>query len=257
MKYAVQISESVEQTKVTKTNTTVRLNKYLSESGFCSRREADRLIERGDVFVDGVQATMGMQVTDDQVIKVGAKQVKRTNDVVYLVLNKPIGITCTTDTAIKGNLTTFMNLKQRIFPIGRLDKDSSGLILMTSDGDVVNQILRSENHHEKEYIVTVNRPYDQTFLNQMANGVEIFNMVTNKKQTTKPCTIIPITSDTFKLILTEGMNRQIRRMTQVLGYRVIDLKRVRVMNILLGDLPLGHWRYLTQAELTELKLKIT
>lgn len=256
MKQAIRDDLEASQAKVTIQRDSIRLNKYLSESGYCSRRQADRYIEDGAVFVDGIQAVLGTFVEQGQSVSVHGKTITRQSDAVYLVLNKPIGITCTTDEMIEGNLTSFMQVKQRIFPIGRLDKESSGLLLMTSDGDVVNQILRSENNHDKEYIVTLNRPYDQAFLNQMASGVEIYNMVSNRKQTTKPCVLKPITDCIFSLVLTEGLNRQIRRMTQALGYRVVELKRVRIMHIELGDLEIGHWRYLNQAELSELKARI-
>ncbi len=186
---------------------TIRLNKYISESGFCSRREADKLIESGLVTIDGIKASMGTKVSKGQKVKVNGKLISKEEDLVYIVLNKPVGITCTTEHKVKGNIVDFVNHKKRIFPIGRLDKDSQGLILMTNDGDIVNKILRAGNNHEKEYIVTVNKPINDDFVKRMSNGIKI------------------------------------------LGYEVVKLKRIRIMNITLGELRIGEWRDLTYKEL--------
>lgn len=222
---------------------TVRLNKYISESGFCSRREADKLIESGVVTIDGVKATMGTKVSNGQKVKVNGKLISKDEDLVYIVLNKPVGITCTTEHKVKGNIVDFVNHKKRIFPIGRLDKDSQGLILMTNDGDIVNKILRAGNNHEKEYIVTVNRPINEEFVQRMGNGIRILGQVTKK------CYVKKEGNNTFRIILTQGLNRQIRRMCEALGYEVVKLKRIRIMNINLGDLRIGEWRDLTYKEL--------
>ena len=222
---------------------TVRLNKYISESGFCSRREADKLIESGVVTIDGVKATMGTKVSNGQKVKVNGKLIYKDEDLVYIVLNKPVGITCTTEHKVKGNIVDFVNHKKRIFPIGRLDKDSQGLILMTNDGDIVNKILRAGNNHEKEYIVTVNRPINEEFVQRMGNGIRILGQVTKK------CYVKKEGNNTFRIILTQGLNRQIRRMCEALGYEVVKLKRIRIMNINLGDLRIGEWRDLTYKEL--------
>ncbi|WP_195986880.1 23S rRNA pseudouridine(2604) synthase RluF [Clostridium sp. D53t1_180928_C8] len=222
---------------------TVRLNKYISESGFCSRREADKLIENGVVTIDGVKATMGTKVSKGQIVKVNGKLISKEEDLVYIVLNKPVGITCTTEHKVKGNIVDFVNHKKRIFPIGRLDKDSQGLILMTNDGDIVNKILRAGNNHEKEYIVTVNKPINEEFVRRMSNGIKILGQVTKK------CYVKKEGNNTFRIILTQGLNRQIRRMCEALGYEVVKLKRVRIMNINLGELRMGEWRDLTYKEL--------
>ena len=222
---------------------TIRLNKYISESGFCSRREADKLIESGLVTIDGVKATMGTKVSKGQKVKVNGKLISKDEDLVYIVLNKPVGITCTTEHKVKGNIVDFVNHKKRIFPIGRLDKDSQGLILMTNDGDIVNKILRAGNNHEKEYMVTVNKAITDDFIKKMSSGVRILGTVTKK------CFVKKEGSKVFRIILTEGMNRQIRRMCEALGYEVVKLKRIRIMNINLGDLRIGEWRDLTYKEL--------
>ena len=222
---------------------TVRLNKYISESGFCSRREADKLIESGVVTIDGVKATMGTKVAKGQKVKVNGKLISKDEDLVYIVLNKPVGITCTTEHKVKGNIVDFVNHKKRIFPIGRLDKDSQGLILMTNDGDIVNKILRAGNNHEKEYIVTVNKPINEEFVRRMSNGIRILGQVTKK------CYVKKESNNTFRIILTQGLNRQIRRMCEALGYEVVKLKRIRIMNINLGELRIGEWRDLTYKEL--------
>ena len=222
---------------------TVRLNKYISESGFCSRREADKLIESGVVTIDGIKATMGTKVSKGQIVKVNGKLISKEEDLVYIVLNKPVGITCTTEHKVKGNIVDSVNHKKRIFPIGRLDKDSQGLILMTNDGDIVNKILRAGNNHEKEYIVTVNKPINEEFVRRMSNGIKILGQVTKK------CYVKKEGNNTFRIILTQGLNRQIRRMCEALGYEVVKLKRIRIMNINLGELRMGEWRDLTYKEL--------
>ena len=222
---------------------TVRLNKYISESGFCSRREADKLIESGVVTIDVIKATMWTKVSKGQSVKVNGKLISKEEDLVYIVLNKPVGITCTTEHKVKGNIVDFVNHKKRIFPIGRLDKDSQGLILMTNDGDIVNKILRAGNNHEKEYIVTVNKPINEEFVRRMSNGIKILGQVTKK------CYVKKEGNNTFRIILTQGLNRQIRRMCEALGYEVVKLKRIRIMNINLGELRIGEWRDLTYKEL--------
>ena len=221
----------------------VRLNKYISESGFCSRREADKLIQRGLVTIDGVKAEMGTKVTKGQKVRVNGILISKEEELVYIALNKPVGITCTTEHKVKGNIVDFVNHKKRIFPIGRLDKDSQGLILMTNDGDIVNKILRAGNNHEKEYIVTVNKPINDEFVKKMSNGIRILGQVTKKCYVNKEC------KNTFRIILTQGLNRQIRRMCESLGYEVVKLKRIRIMNINLSDLKIGKWRELTYNEL--------
>ena len=217
---------------------TIRLNKYISESGFCSRREADKLIESGLVTIDGIKASMGTKVSKGQKVKVNGKLISKEEDLVYIVLNKPVGITCTTEHKVKGNIVDFVNHKKRIFPIGRLDKDSQGLILMTNDGDIVNKILRAGNNHEKEYIVTVNKPINDDFVKRMSNGIKILGQVTKK------CYVKKEGNNTFRIILTQGLNRQIRRMCESLGYEVVKLKRIRI-----GELRIGEWRDLTYKEL--------
>ncbi|MDM0456878.1 23S rRNA pseudouridine(2604) synthase RluF [Clostridium perfringens] len=224
----------------------VRLNKYISETGFCSRREADKLIEQGRVKIDGVKATTGMKVSKGQSVFIDGKPLKVENELVYIVLNKPVGITCTTESKIKGNIVDFINHEKRIFPIGRLDKDSQGLIFMTNDGDIVNKILRAGNNHEKEYIVTVNKPITDEFIKGMSNGVPILGTVTKK------CLVKKESKNSFRIILTQGLNRQIRRMCEYFGYEVKKLERIRIMNVSLGNLKIGSWRYLTKKELTEI-----
>nr|WP_319265621.1 23S rRNA pseudouridine(2604) synthase RluF [uncultured Draconibacterium sp.] len=223
-----------------------RLNKAISETGFCSRREADRLIENGKVKVNGEVAGLGVQVTIDDRIEVDGQLVTKEVPNIYLAFHKPVGITCTTDTSKKDNIVDFINFPERIFPIGRLDKPSEGLIFMTNDGDIVNKILRAGNNHEKEYIVNVNRKITQAFIRQMSNGVPILDTVTKK------CRVERINDFTFRIILTQGLNRQIRRMCAHLGYEVTRLKRVRIMNIELGNLKRGKYRHFTSEELKEI-----
>jgi 23S rRNA pseudouridine2604 synthase len=220
----------------------LRLNKYISETGLCSRREADARIEAGRVTINGVVATLGTQVATGDVVCVDGKPVGGQERHVYIALNKPIGITSTVEPHIAGNLLEVVKYPQRIFPIGRLDKDSEGLLLLTNNGDIVNEILRSENEHEKEYVVTVDRPVTEIFLNGMASGVRILGTVT------KPCKVRRVGAGTFRIILTQGLNRQIRRMCSFFGYKVLKLQRVRIINLQLGDLKPGQWRQLEPAE---------
>ncbi len=224
-----------------------RINKYLSEVGYCSRRAADRLIEQGRVTINGKVPEMGTKVFENDEVRVDGEHISNPKEKpVYLAFNKPIGIVCTTDTRVeKDNIIDFINYPKRIFPIGRLDKPSEGLIFLTNDGDIVNKILRARNHHEKEYIVTVNRPITERFLQQMRNGVPILKTVTRK------CDVEEISKFQFKIILTQGLNRQIRRMCEFLDYRVKKLIRVRIMNVTL-DIPVGKWRDLTTDELTQI-----
>ena len=225
----------------------VRINKYLSEIGYCSRREADRMIAADRVTINGKVPEMGTKIGPGDEVHVDGELVSAPKEQpVYIAFNKPVGIVCTTDTSQKDNIVDYINHPQRIFHIGRLDKPSEGLILLTSDGDIVNKILRAGNSHEKEYIVKVNKPIEGDFLEKMGNGVPILGVVTQK------CQVRQMKKDTFRIILTQGLNRQIRRMCDYLGYKVVALKRVRIMNIKL-DLPRGKWRDLTPNELEELK----
>lgn len=224
----------------------MRINKYLSEAGVCSRRGADKWIEAGRVKINGEFAEVGSKVTDEDIVTVDNKEIKLEKGYVYLKLNKPRGITSTTERHIKGNIVDFVGHKERIFHIGRLDKDSEGLILLTNDGDIVNEILRKEGRHEKEYIVSVDKPITDDFIKQMSEGVEILDTVT------LPAVVEKVNSKTFKIILTQGLNRQIRRMCEALGYEVKQLRRLRVMNILVDDLKLGEWKDLTADEKSEL-----
>lgn len=222
----------------------MRLNKYISETGLCSRREADARISQGRVTINGVRAELGTQVGDGDEVCVDHQLIgARDKKHVYLCLNKPAGITCTTELHIQGNIINFIGHSERIFPIGRLDKDSDGLILLTSNGDIVNEILRSENNHEKEYIVTVDKTVTDAFVNAMARGVSILDT------TTKPCTVRRLGKHQFSMILTQGLNRQIRRMCEVFGYEVRRLQRVRIINVTLEQLAIGQWRDLSEQEL--------
>ncbi len=226
----------------------MRLNKYLSDAGYCSRREADRLIAAGKVTVDGKRAQTGMRVSDRQLIEVDGKPLSRGSELVLIALNKPRGIVCTTDRKReKDNIIDFLNYPVRIYPVGRLDKDSEGLILLTNDGSLVNHILKARTYHEKEYIVTVDKKLTSEFLKNMADGVALEETVT------RPCKVRRMTDHTFSIILTQGLNRQIRRMCMTLGYKVVRLKRIRIMNILLGDLKTGSWRHVTAEEIEMLK----
>ena len=228
----------------------ISLNKYISQTGICSRREADKWIDAGRVKINGKKAAKGNRVTDNDKVTVDGKPLKNKPKSVYIALNKPPGITSTTDLKDKDNIIDFVNHSKRIFPIGRLDKASSGLILMTNDGDIVNKILRVENQHDKEYIVTVDRPISQQFIKKMSAGIPILGTVTKK------CVVQKIGKSRFKIILTQGLNRQIRRMCEYLGYNVLTLKRVRIMNIELDGLKVGSWRNLTSKELSVLKKKL-
>lgn len=228
----------------------VRINKYLSDSGICSRREADTRIAKGEVTIDGEVAVMGSKVLPGQKVMLGKKEVSREEKMVLIAFHKPKGIVCTTERREPDNIIDYIKYNQRIYPIGRLDKDSEGLIFLTNNGDIVNKILRAGNHHEKEYIVTVNKPITAEFLKGMAGGVPILDTIT------KPCTLEAIDKVTFKIILTQGLNRQIRRMCEHFGYKVTRLVRVRIMNVNLGRLKVGGYRNLTDRELEGLKEQI-
>lgn len=224
----------------------MRINKLLSNLGVCSRTEANRLIEDNRITINGKISEKGQWIKEDDVILLDGKPIKE-NEKVYIVLNKPVGITCTSAREVVGNIIDFINYPQYIFPVGRLDKQSQGLILMTNDGDLANKILESENHHEKEYIVKVNKKFDDLFLESMRKGVDIGDAIT------RPCHIKRINEDTFSIILTQGLNKQIRRMTKTFGYTVIRLERIRIINILIDGLDTGKWRKLTEQEVDELK----
>lgn len=228
-----------------------RINKYLSEVGYCSRRAADKLLEQGRLTINGKKPELGTKILPGDEIRVDGELIEDPKeDHVYIAFNKPIGIVCTTDTRVeKDNIIDFINHPKRIFPIGRLDKPSEGLIFLTSDGDIVNKILRARNHHEKEYIVTVNKPIDDRFVQRMSNGIPILGTTTRK------CEVVKLSKNKFKIILTQGLNRQIRRMCEYLGYRVTTLKRVRIMNVVL-DLPVGKWRDLTEKEINQINLMV-
>lgn len=224
----------------------MRINKYISESGITSRRQADKWIAENRVTINGVTAQLGSKVEPGDDVRVDNKPITTEQQQVYIALNKPVGITSTTERNIKGNIVDFVNHPLRIFHIGRLDKDSEGLILLTNDGDIVNEILRSENKHEKEYIVTVDKQVTQHFLKKMSEGVEILNTKT------LPCKVTKVSQNVFRIILTQGLNRQIRRMCSALGYQVRKLQRIRIMNIHLNGLAKGQWRDLTKNELQQL-----
>ncbi|MCG3087610.1 23S rRNA pseudouridine(2604) synthase RluF [Sporosarcina cyprini] len=224
----------------------MRINKFLSEAGIVSRRGADKWIEDGRVTINGQPAELGSRVEPGDDVKVDGKPVQTEEQLVYIALNKPVGITSTTERHVEGNVVDFVNHPLRVFHIGRLDKDSDGLLLLTNDGDIVNEILREEHGHEKEYIVTVDRPITKEFIRQMETGVDILGT------TTKPCKVKQLGPRKFNITLTQGLNRQIRRMCSALGYHVRRLQRTRIMNIHLGNLPVGTWRDLTEKELREL-----
>jgi 23S rRNA pseudouridine2604 synthase len=227
-----------------------RLNKAISDSGYCSRRQADKFIEQGLVTINDQLASLGDRAMPNDIIKVKNITITKSEQLVYIALNKPVGITCTTDRRVEGNVVDFINHKERIFHIGRLDKPSEGLLLMTNDGDIVNKILRAGNQHEKEYLVKVDRRITDSFIKRMQSGVPILDTVTKK------CKVEKIGRFVFKITLIQGLNRQIRRMCEHLGYEVETLKRERIMNIELGKLPIGKWRYLTEKELKDLKLSL-
>ncbi len=222
----------------------LRLNKYISDSGICSRREADRYIEEGDVTINGKTATLGSRVMQGDSVKVGRRLIRNSSGEkrLYLAFNKPVGVTCTTDRSDPTNIVDFIHHRERIFNIGRLDKQSEGLIFLTNDGDIVNKILRAGNNHEKEYIVTVNKPITDRFTSKMSSGVRILGTMTQK------CKVQAQSEYVFRIVLTQGLNRQIRRMCEVLDYRVTKLRRVRIMNISLSGLKTGEWRNFTEKE---------
>ncbi|KZB90512.1 23S rRNA pseudouridine synthase F [Bacillus sp. VT 712] len=224
----------------------MRIQKYISETGFCSRRHTNRLIIEGRVTVNGVVSDKNTMIAEHDEVLIDGRPIPRKEQSVYLALHKPVGITCTAAKEVEGNIIDFVNYPTRIFPVGRLDKASEGLILMTNDGDIFNKILRSEHGHEKEYVVTVDKVITEQFVLKMESGVEILNTIT------KPCKVEKISDNVFKIILTQGLNRQIRRMCKALGYRVERLQRIRIMNIHLGNLEAGAWRELSQQELNEL-----
>ena len=229
----------------------MRLNKFISESGLCSRREADKFIERGLVFINKRKATIGDQVNVGDKVRVNGTELepREGEDIVFIALNKPVGITSTTEENVHDNIVHFVNHSKRIFPVGRLDKDSQGLIFLTNDGDIINKILRAGNNHEKEYVVTVDKPLHPSFAQRMSAGIPIFDTVT------APCTVEIINKFKFRIILKQGLNRQIRRMCSYLGYQVTQLKRIRIMHIQL-DLAVGKWRDLSEKELAQLNLLI-
>ncbi len=224
----------------------IRINKFISDTGICSRREADKLISEGKVTINGNTADIGSRVKKEDSVAVNGKVLNQKEKPVYIAFNKPVGIVSTTDTKERYNIVDYINFPKRIFPIGRLDKDSEGLIFLTNDGDIVNKILRSGNNHEKEYIVTVDKPINESFIQGMSNGVRVLGKITKK------CKVYKVSKYSFGIILTEGMNRQIRRMCEVFGFTVTKLKRIRIMNIFLKDIPLGKWRYLTEGEISEI-----
>lgn len=229
-----------------------RINKFLSEAGFCSRREADKLIDQGRVTINGEIPEMGTKISSDDIVRVDGKPIsKKEDDHVYIAFNKPVGIVCTTDAGVeKDNIIDYINYPKRIFPIGRLDKASEGLIFLTNDGDIVNKILRASNNHEKEYVVTVNKPITSTFIDRMGMGISILDTVTKK------CEVERLGNYDFRIVLTQGLNRQIRRMCEALDYEVTSLKRVRIMNVLL-DIPVGGWRDITEEELSTINEMVT
>jgi 23S rRNA pseudouridine2604 synthase len=228
--------------------TSTRLNKYISESGLCSRRAADKFIENGNVFINGKRAKIGDQVYSGDLVSVNGQNIepRESSDTLLLAFNKPVGVTCTTESSDKSNIVDYINHSDRIFPIGRLDKDSQGLIFLTNNGDIVNKILRAGNNHEKEYLVTVDKPITDQFLTGMAGGVPIMDVMTKKCKISKESPFI------FRITLIQGLNRQIRRMCEYFGYEVLKLERVRIMNVRLKGLPLGDWRELTDEELSEI-----
>jgi 23S rRNA pseudouridine2604 synthase len=230
----------------------IRINKAISDSGFCSRRQADTYIEQGRVTINDKKVSLGDRAMPEDIIHVDGNLISENSTLVYIMLNKPVGITCTTDLRIEGNVVDFIGHKERIFHVGRLDKPSEGLLLMTNDGDIVNKILRAGNQHEKEYIVTVDRPITKDFINRMSSGVPLSELET----TTKRCEVEQLSRFVFRIVLVQGLNRQIRRMCEYLGYDVVALKRIRIMNLLLEDLPLGEWRDVTEKELLDLKASV-
>lgn len=249
-----KVASDVHNPSKNAVSTAKRLNKYISESGFCSRREADKLIEQNRVKINGQLPQLGTKVLPGDVVLVDGKTIKASatnkSDRIYIAYHKPIGITCTTERHIKGNIIDAIGHKERIFPIGRLDKPSEGLIFLTSDGDIVNKILRAENAHDKEYIVTVDKPLNERFIERMARGVPVLDTVT------KPCKVSMESRYVFKIILNQGLNRQIRRMCEFLGYEVTKLKRTRIMSVELGELKPGQWRNLKPAEMAQIQAAV-
>ena len=233
-------------------NRAIRVNKFLSEAGFCSSRKADELIDAGQVLINGLPIEKGTRVSEGDRVTVNGQLVKKSEEQFeYLAFNKPVGIVCTTDTKReKDNIIDYLNYHKRVFPIGRLDKMSEGLILLTNDGDIVNKILRSSNNHEKEYLVTVDQSISQTFVDRMSKGVPVLDTMT------KPCKVTKVNQNTFKIVLTQGLNRQIRRMCEYFNYEVITLKRLRIMNIEL-DMPIGEIRHLRPDEIEQLKASLS
>lgn len=225
----------------------VRLNKFISDTGYCSRREADALIAAGKVTVNGQSAEMGLKVSAGDTVLVDGKPLKNKPKRVYIAYHKPVGITCTTERKVAGNIIDALKYPERIFPIGRLDKPSEGLIFLTNDGDIVNKVLRAGNAHEKEYVVTVSKPITEHFIKRMSQGVPILDTVT------LPCKVRQVSRNTFNIILTQGLNRQIRRMAEFLGYEVVKLKRTRIMHVRLAELKVGQWRLLDAYEVAELE----
>ncbi|WGH75885.1 23S rRNA pseudouridine(2604) synthase RluF [Tenacibaculum tangerinum] len=229
-----------------KNQTSINLNKYISSTGICSRREAERFITEGRVTINGKPTQLGNRVYEGDVVKIDGKLLRAKAKTIYIALNKPVGIVCTTDSKERKNIVKFVGHPQRLFPIGRLDKPSEGLIFLTNDGDIVNKILRAGNNHEKEYIVTVNKPINERFIKRMSSGIPILGTVTKK------CKVERINDTVFKITLVQGLNRQIRRMCEYLGYEVKKLKRTRIMNVTLGNLKVGEWRELSAKEMDEI-----
>jgi 23S rRNA pseudouridine2604 synthase len=223
----------------------MRINKMLSNLGYCSRKETNRLIEEYRITVNGKPCEPGQWVEAEDIILLDNKPIKQ-REKVYIAFNKPVGITCTNSKSVEDNIADYINYPNYIFPVGRLDKESQGLIILTNDGEMANKILEAVNEHEKEYIVTVNKPYDNSFLRGMSEGPEIMGVKT------RPCKVERISEDTFRIILTQGLNKQIRRMSKTFGYTVVRLERIRIMNIMIDDIKVGQWRYLTAAEMEEL-----
>lgn len=233
-------------------NLAVRINKYLSDAGVCSRREADRLLAEGRITINGQPAQMGMKIQPEDVVSVDGKKVSPEQQCIVIALNKPIGIECTTSHQVKDNVIDFLHLDKRVYPIGRLDKNSCGLLLLTNDSKIAEKVMRASNYHEKEYEVRVNRPIDERFIQRMAGGLTIDQFDRQKKKyqvQTRPCPVKKTGTNTFSIVLTQGFHRQIRRMCRVCGYEVVHLKRVRIMNVQLGELKNGSWRYLSDEEI--------
>lgn len=247
------MEKKIEQ--INSENELVRLNKYLSDAGVCSRRQADKLIEEGRVTVDGIKAVTGMKILPFQSVMVNGKTVKKQEDSILIVLNKPVGIECTTSLKVENNVVDFVGFDKRIYPVGRLDKNSEGLILLTNNGEIVNKIMKASTYHEKEYIVRVNKDIEGDFIYRMGNGIHLREQRNGKiilDAVTRKCQVRQMDKRTFSIILTQGLNRQIRRMCKELGYNVTNLKRIRIMNIQLGDLKTGAYRMVTNKELEEL-----